>query len=208
MFTGNMELSLAGGMKPIARRLLSLPGGIHFRKLTLTRHNRRISRWQVRWWRSVLIPSSLSILLVDALVHPFGVCVSIDNLPPFLVEPGSGSIDLSKATKLGGAVFRPASLNVEWITATLQTITPEHRNLRKISIYVPYHLTLFHVGDNVRQTIGEANFEQWLDLNRLLVQFWESCSIHPNVIRTRPNWEGRDERDCIGCLLPELMREG
>ena len=34
-FTGSLELSLEGGMKPIARRLLSSPGGLHFRKLTL-----------------------------------------------------------------------------------------------------------------------------------------------------------------------------
>ena len=36
MFTGFLELHMMGGMKPIARRLLSLPGSIHFRKLTLT----------------------------------------------------------------------------------------------------------------------------------------------------------------------------
>ena len=34
-FTGSLELSLMGGMKPIACRLLSLPGGLHFRKLIL-----------------------------------------------------------------------------------------------------------------------------------------------------------------------------
>ena len=34
-FTGSLELSLRGGMEPIARRLLSSPGGIRFRKLTL-----------------------------------------------------------------------------------------------------------------------------------------------------------------------------
>ena len=34
-FSGSLELSMAGGMGPIARRLSSLPGGIHFRKLTL-----------------------------------------------------------------------------------------------------------------------------------------------------------------------------
>ena len=34
-FAGSLELSLEGGMKPIACRLLSLPGGIHFRRLTL-----------------------------------------------------------------------------------------------------------------------------------------------------------------------------
>jgi hypothetical protein len=36
MFTGSLELYLQAGMEPIARRLLSLPGGIHFRKFTLT----------------------------------------------------------------------------------------------------------------------------------------------------------------------------
>ena len=34
MFTGSLKLSLGGGMQAIARRLLSLPGGLHFRKLT------------------------------------------------------------------------------------------------------------------------------------------------------------------------------
>jgi hypothetical protein len=37
MFTGSLDLCLSEGMEPFfARRLLSLPGGIHFRKLTLT----------------------------------------------------------------------------------------------------------------------------------------------------------------------------
>ena len=35
VFTGSLELSRAG-TKPFARRLLSLPGGIHFRRLSLT----------------------------------------------------------------------------------------------------------------------------------------------------------------------------
>ena len=34
-FTGSLDLPLGGGIKPIAGRLLSIPGGIHFRKLTL-----------------------------------------------------------------------------------------------------------------------------------------------------------------------------
>ena len=36
MFTGSLELSLKKEMEPITRRLLSLPGGIHFRRLNLT----------------------------------------------------------------------------------------------------------------------------------------------------------------------------
>jgi hypothetical protein len=35
-FTGSLELYMRGGMEPVARQLLSLPGGIHFRKLALT----------------------------------------------------------------------------------------------------------------------------------------------------------------------------
>jgi len=34
-FTGSLELPLDNGMKPIVGRLLTMPGGIHFRKLTL-----------------------------------------------------------------------------------------------------------------------------------------------------------------------------
>jgi hypothetical protein len=35
-FTGSLEVHLKGGKNSFARRLLSLPGGIHFRKLALT----------------------------------------------------------------------------------------------------------------------------------------------------------------------------
>ena len=42
MLTGSLELSL-GGVRPMAPRLLSLPGGIHFRKLTLAQfHNNNL----------------------------------------------------------------------------------------------------------------------------------------------------------------------
>jgi hypothetical protein len=36
MFTGSLEVNILGGMESFTRRLLSLPGGIHFQKLTLT----------------------------------------------------------------------------------------------------------------------------------------------------------------------------
>ena len=34
--TGSLELRMRPGIEPIARRLMSLPGGIHFRKLVFT----------------------------------------------------------------------------------------------------------------------------------------------------------------------------
>ena len=35
VFTGSLKLHMKQELKPFTRRLLSLPGGIHFRKLTL-----------------------------------------------------------------------------------------------------------------------------------------------------------------------------
>ena len=40
LFTGSLKLFLLSGMKPIASRLLSMPGGIHFRKFTLECHHK------------------------------------------------------------------------------------------------------------------------------------------------------------------------
>jgi hypothetical protein len=121
--------------------------------------------------------------------------------------PRPASIDLSNATKLKDVDIRLNSWSVEWIVMALRTITPKHRDLRQITIRIPYCFALLDVGINVRQNIGAAYFEQWLDLDRLLVQFWESHSIQPTVIcGMRIGGEGTG--DCIGCLLPEAMRRG
>ena len=142
-----------------------------------------------------------------SFVRLFGICTCTNNPLLFLVRPGSASIDLSKATKIRGVVFRPESLSTEWIIATLQTITPKHRDFRHISIHLPsYSTTLFDAGTDVRKIAGEVVYGQWLDLDRLLVQFWESRSVRPTVIAMalkggkqymcRKNW--------VGCLLPEV----
>ena len=135
-------------------------------------------------------------------MRPFGVCVPTDNLLSFPV--GSAVLDLSKATKLKDATFWPTFLSVGWITAAIQTTTPKHQELRKISICDPYSLTLFDVG-----TMKEsAVHREWLNLDRLLVQLSESRSTPPRVICT--TWLGHME-SMIGfadCLLPELTRKG
>lgn len=98
------------------------------------------------------------------------------------------------------------SWHVGWVTTALQTIPPEHQDLRQISIHAPYHLT--EAGADVEQVIGEQIFWQWLDLDRLLVQLWEACSIRSKVVCTMLSKGGQDKRDCIGCLLPELTMRG
>ena len=91
---------------------------------------------------------------------------------------------------------------------TLQTITPKHRDLRQISIRIPFFLTVTYTyGDtisNATPTIGEPFREQWLDLDRLLVQLWESHSIRLRVVYLTRG----DLRDCIGSLLPEMTKGG
>jgi len=112
--------------------------------------------------------------------------------------PNVAVIDLSKATNLKDLTFlrkHPRS-TVRWITAALQTV--DSKSLQSIIIDL----------DGGRpETIGEGFREEWQDLDRLLVQFWTSHSISPQMMYTP--WEGRKEpRDCVPSLLPELIRRG
>jgi len=91
---------------------------------------------------------------------------------------------------------------------TLKTITPEHRDLRQIVIYLSRDLTLFEVGADLKQFLGGAISRQWSDLDRLLVEFWESRSIRPRVGRVTQGERRRSMEYCIGCLLPEIKKRG
>ena len=170
----------------------------------------RIFCWQPRWWKGVLIPSNLSRFLVSPLASPFGVCIRAGNSLLFLAESGSASIDLSKATRLKDVDFRigAKSGSVDRITMALRTITPEHRDLRQISIHVHFAPAYASVVVDVRQIVGEGIFGRWLDLDLLLVQTWESFSIRPKVIYVMPTKGGREMRDSIGYLLPEVTKRG
>ena len=88
----------------------------------------------------------------------------------------------------------------------LQTITLDHRELRQITIYVPYYLTYYGFGHDIRRSIGETAFRPWSELDRLLVQFWESRSIHPRVGCMRLGEEGQNVAYCISGLFPEMMK--
>ena len=115
-------------------------------------------------------------------------------------------IDLSKATRLKDTVFRTGSHLVSWITVALRTITLEHRDFQQISIYVPYYSMLVNVCANVRMFLGEDLFRRWLDLDRLLVQIWESRSIRARVMCDPRVRERRDMREYFEMLMPEVMR--
>jgi hypothetical protein len=122
------------------------------------------------------------------------------------------SIDLSKATKLKEVVFK-FSLNPRWIVKTLRTVTNDHRNLRQISLDLPYAFLSpeFEGADpaRVRQAVGETVHTGWSELDRLLIQLWESHSIRPKALYSVPSWvDRRRARICMESLLPETAAGG
>ena len=132
------------------------------------------------------------------------------NPPLFAGDSDPASIDLSKATKLRDVVFILTSPDVEWITLALQTFTPEHRHLQRFSICVLFTFALSRVGADPGQVIpaiGGSVLDRWLDLDHLLVQFWELHSICPNITCVMLN-EEKEIRDSMGQLLLETTERG
>ena len=135
------------------------------------------------------------------MVRPFGICVPTDSLLSFPVGPAV--LDLSKATKLQEINFRLTSIYVGWIATVIQTTIPRHQELRKISVRVPHYLT------SDVDTLKESEiYRQWLDLDRSLVQSWESHSTPPRVICTTRKGYAYNMRGFTECLLPEMTRRG
>ena len=204
---GNLNLHvLGGGAEGVARQLLDLPNGLHFRHLALS--------WDpvedVRWVMELATQCSHSLESLDVTRTFCGTSIRIWSTPITKIllpaESNPNSFNLSKATKLRDVVFRSGSQGVEWITIALQTIAPQHQDLRTISIHLPSHLAAFDVDSNIKKTLGEVTSGRWSDLDYLLVQFWESRSIRPRVGCLRGRKQNIDY--CIGCLLPEVTKRG
>jgi len=85
---------------------------------------------------------------------------------------------------------------VQWITVALQTV--ESQNLQSITICPDR---------NVPEMVGEATRREWRDLDRLLVRFWASHSIRPQVMYVAGR-RGQDLGSNAPSLLPELTRRG
>jgi len=130
----------------------------------------------------------------------------IRNLLWFIDDLGPAPIDLSRTTKLRDAIFRPRSLNVGWITRALQAITYKHRDLRQILIYMFYSSFLAGIDGDVGHTIGEEIHRQWLELDSILIQFWESRSIRPRLTYMTRAQETQSMQDYFERLLPGTMK--
>jgi len=112
IFTGSLELS-RGGMKSIARRLLSLPSGIQFRGLSLIQFHEE----DIRFTTGLVEVCSCTLESLDITCSlygtSFGVCFRTNNSLPFLAGSRVPLYNLLGATKLEDAIFRPTSPSVE-----------------------------------------------------------------------------------------------
>lgn len=204
-----------GEMGLIARRLLSLPSGLHFWKMHLA------------WTHARDIPSIMALVegcsstvesLTVASGYPGGYpCRPVWHLhlhgwlTTAVDEPLPGLIDLSKATKLRDATFefrRP-----QWVSDTLRTITPSNGNLQQISLGAPYVIfTLsFRSVDpaTLPRVLGETTYREWLELDRLLVLLWETHSIRLKILYLGSFRVDRPSaRKCMDSLFPEVTTRG
>jgi len=81
----------------------------------------------------------------------------------------------------------------------LQTITSEHRDLQQILFYVPPHPA----------SIGNQETDrQWMDLDRLLVQLWESHAIRTGLVYNAAGEREKAVCEYIKGLLPEITERG
>ena len=121
-------------------------------------------------------------------------------------------MDLSKATQLKDVAFL-CKLTPRRIVVTLRTITLDHGNLQRVSISVPgiLYRPNFVSADlaDIMRAIGEHIHQEWLDLDKLLTQLWESRSIRPEVMFDVPSsMGGEGARSVVEGLLPELTTRG
>ncbi|KAF9645260.1 hypothetical protein BDM02DRAFT_3120483, partial [Thelephora ganbajun] len=196
MLTGTLRVYLSGRMGCVIRRLLDLPGGLHFRKLVLSCcHDDNL-----RWMRALVVGCSDTLECVDIKCWVTLALAQKDSW--------AASIDLSRATKLKEAVFRPETLHVIWLVLALQSITSEQRYLHQISIYVHFFPSFIDDPANLGRIVREDIYRQWAELDRILVQLWESYGIRPKVVYSVER--DREEMMCrrIGSLLPEITERG
>ena len=209
--TGSLELDVWVQADFMISRLLSVPGGLHFRRLRLRLSVQRDASpiaALVEGCRFTL--ESLEVdyqLLLRTFIHHL---YSNQRLISFADPP---LVDLSKATHLKDIAFVCKS-NPKWITASLRTITHNHRNFQRVSIVDPellYHSSPLWPANpaGIIHVVGETAYREWLELDRLLTKLSESHSIRPEVLyNLLPSMDRKWANDLVESLLPELTMRG
>ena len=189
--TGSLGLNVRGGIGIpfIVRRLLDLPNGLHFVKISVScrdEEDTRLATELVSRCSGTL--ESLTIRHLRAFPSPSMIGLDLTTVVNVGLT-GLHFLDLSKATKLKDLTFRTRRSTIKSITMTLQTIGS--KNLQQITIHPC--------------VIGAKLCQGWRDLDIMLVQLWTLHSIRPRLMYG-PDGTGKDARDCASSLLPELTR--
>ena len=211
-FTGTLELAITRGVDTMTRWLLGQPNGLHFRNLVVSWINKDDLQLM-----NALVGGCTDTLETFSVVETFSVAYYLSGAPVLFLCPTCCSssfvdehepvpIDLSGATELRGAHFLISSLGVGWITRALQTITHNYRDFRHISFDISDINSLTHV--DIRRDTRVPAFSQWSELDRLLVQFWDTRSIRLeiNYYALGEKWEKMD--GLAKGLLPEMAKRG
>ena len=180
--------------------MLAPPHGLHFRKLDLLRRHE-----DLRWTTELVVGCSHTPEHLDVACLQPGAAIFVPEWTRSLLSAVGGtnpaSIDLSKATKLREAVFRPESLIADWIPMALQ---PSHQDM-EISDrfrFMCYHSAIASVDADIRQTVGEQIFGSSPGPSLGVVFDSPGGDVHENV-------EGKQEfRESAERLSPEITKRG
>jgi len=200
--TGSLQLhNMDGGIDPITCRLLDLPNGLNFTKIVVSRDNDETDSKSITDLVSGCSNTLESLDVTDYFPGKFPSFPAPDRyLTTFPLHSDfstAASFNLSTATKLKHLVFRCGRQNVQWITEALQTV--ESKTLQQITVWPDFNSFPLRIAEPYRQ--------QWHDLDRLLIQFWDSHSIRPKVTY-KAGVIRKDTREYAPGLLPELTERG
>jgi hypothetical protein len=115
------------------------------------------------------------------------------------VASGASPIDFSKAKKLKEVILKLEGIRDVSTAMALKTLTPDHRDLRQISICVVVN-DQFNDGKRF-----EEIHRRWMDLDRFLAQLREYTAFDTQVTYIKGEvGEGIHER--VERLFPEMTK--
>ena len=101
----------------------------------------------------------------------------------------------------------------KWITSTLKTLASNHSGSRQISLRASGILFCPDLENadptNLRDSVGEVTYREYLELDRLLTRIWESDSTQLKIQYNVPPWvDGQSGRSYMEYLFPGVTASG
>jgi len=204
--TGTLELQFLRKIGPIARPLLDLPNGLRFKEFECVWNIPDDARWITALVERCAETLEYFHIRCRTLskFRSLNLCDRVSNGPVVFVSAGAevAFINLSKATRLREVGFRLLDPYDVWAGSTLKTLTPNHKDLWRISIHM-----VIREHANLQQIFGIDICDSWADLDHTLIQLWES-----NAVTTRVTYatggDKTEARKFVEQLLPEMTRRG